>query len=92
MACWAFATVASVECSLLKATGVLYNLSENNLYNLELKYYHEGDNRITDVGFAYSGLGYLLSWRGPVSAQEDSFDERGMLSEVVQTAQVYTGA
>ncbi len=30
-------------------------------------------------------MGYLLSWRGQVSAQEDPFDERGMFSEVVQT-------
>ena len=84
MACWAFASIAALECSLLKATGVLYNLSEENLYNLELKYYSQGDARATDIGFAYSGLGYALSWRGPVPAQEDPFDERGMFSDVVQ--------
>lgn len=66
MACWAFATAAALECSLLKATGVLYNISEDNIYNLELKYYKEGDTRATDVGFAYSGLGYSLSWYGVV--------------------------
>ena len=85
MSCWAFATAGTLECSLLKATGTVYNISEDNVYNLQLQYYSEGDARIKVVGFAYSGLGHSLSWHGAVMAQDDPFDERGMFSSVVQT-------
>ena len=85
MACWAFATAGSLECALLKQTGVLYNISEDNIQNLQLKYYSEGDLRNNGTGFAYSGLGYALSWYGVVMSQDDPYDERGMFSEYVQT-------
>lgn len=85
LACWAFATAGSMECSLLKSTGVFYNLSENNIQDLQLRYYKDGDTRNNVTGFAYSGLGYALSWYGPVSAQDDPYDERGMISEVEQS-------
>lgn len=34
-----------MECALLKQPGVLYNISEDNIQNLQLKYYSEGDTR-----------------------------------------------
>ena len=89
LACWAFASAGAMECSLLKATGVLYNLSENNLQDLQLKYYSEGDLRNNVTGFAYSGLGYALSWNGMVSAQDDPYDERGMISERVNSDRIH---
>jgi hypothetical protein len=60
--CWAFATVASIESSLLKATGVYYNLSQNYVQGMQLKYARNGDLRISLTGFDYSGPGYALSW------------------------------
>jgi C1A family cysteine protease len=85
--CWAFATAASLESSLLKSTGKLYNISEDNINNLQLKYYSEGDLRNNHTGFAYSGLGHSLSWHGVVTSNDDPFDERGMFSSVVQTGE-----
>ena len=85
LACWAFATAGTLECALLKQTGVLYNISEDNIQNIQLKYYSEGDTRNYATGFAYSGLGHSLSWYGVVTAQDDPFDERGMFSSVLQT-------
>uniref|UniRef100_UPI00388DAFA4 C1 family peptidase n=1 Tax=Methanobrevibacter sp. TaxID=66852 RepID=UPI00388DAFA4 len=85
LACWAFATAGALECALLKQTGVLYNISEDNIQNLQLKYYSEGDTRNSAVGFAYSGLGHSLSWYGVITAQDDPYDERGMFSSVAQT-------
>lgn len=85
--CWAFATAGALESSLLKSTGKLYNISENNINNLQLKYYSEGDLRNNHTGFAYSGLGHSLSWQGIVTSKDDSFDERGMISGVVQTGE-----
>ena len=85
VACWAFATAGALECALLKQAGVLYNVSEDNIQNLQLKYYSEGDTRNYGVGFAYSGLGHSLSWYGVITAQDDPYDERGMFSSVAQT-------
>ena len=48
--CWAFATVASLESSLLKATGNYYNLSVNYIQKMQLKYHPLGDLRITLTG------------------------------------------
>ena len=76
--CWAFATVASLESSLLKKTGALYNLSQNYVQALQLKYARDGDLRISLTGFAYSGLGYALSWKG-VLPMDDAYDDRGLI-------------
>lgn len=89
LACWSFATAGTVECSLLKSTSVLYNLSENNIQNTQLRYNPIGDVRNNVTGFAYSGLGYAVSWNGMVSAQDDSYDERGMISERVDSDRVH---
>ena len=84
-ACWAFAAASTLESALLKSTGNLYNLSKNNIQDIQLKYNPVGDSRNNATGFAYSGLGYALSWNGVVSAQDDPYDERGMISEVPKT-------
>ena len=76
--CWAFATVASIETSLGKATGQAFNLSQNYIQKLQLKYYPAGDLRISLTGFAYSGLGYALSWLGTL-AMDAPYDDRGMI-------------
>ena len=78
--CWAFATASSLESSLLKATGVVYNLSQNYVQKLQLKYYPIGDLRNSLTGFAYSGLGYALSWYGALPL-DSAYDDRGMISD-----------
>ena len=97
--CWAFATVSSLENSLLKATGIAYNLSENYVQKLQLKYFKAGDLRNSLTGFAYNGLGYVLSWYG-VLPVDGVYDDRGMISDTdldverihVQDAMIiYTG-
>ena len=77
--CWAFATAASIETALLKATGSTYNISQNYIQHLQLKYYPLGDKRICLTGFAYSGLGYALSWYGPLPI-DGPYDDRGMVA------------
>ena len=97
--CWAFATIASIETSLLKSTGVAYNLSQNYVQKLQLKYYEVGDLRNSLTGFSYSGLGYALSWYG-VLPTDAEYDDRGMIADAdmdverihVQDAMfIYTG-
>ncbi|WP_405269939.1 lectin like domain-containing protein [Methanobrevibacter sp.] len=97
--CWAFATVASLETSLLKSTGIAYNLSQNYAQKLQLKYYNVGDLRNSLTGFSYSGLGYALSWYGVLS-MDSAYDDRGMIADtdmdverihVQDAAFIYTG-
>ncbi len=78
--CWAFATAASLESSLLKSTGKLYNLSENYVQQLQLKYSKVGDKRISLTGFGYSGLGYALSWIGALP-NDKPYDARGVIGD-----------
>ena len=78
--CWAFATVASIETSLLKTTGQTFNLSENYVQTLQLKYSKYGDIRISLTGFAYSGLRYALSWIGMLPSDSD-YDDRGTIAD-----------
>ncbi len=75
--CWAFATAASIETALLKATGSTYNISQNYIQHMQLKYFPVGDKRICLTGFAYSGLGHALSWYGPLPI-DGPYDDRGM--------------
>ena len=78
--CWAFATAASLESALLKSTGVLYNISQNYIQKLQLKYARNGDLRISSTGFGYTGLGYALSWYGTLLT-DDIYDDRGMAAD-----------
>ena len=97
--CWAFATIASIETSLGKSTGILFNLSQNYVQKLQLKYSDVGDIRNSLTGFSYSGLGYALSWYG-VLPIDGPYDDRGMIADTdinidrihVQDAMfIYTG-
>lgn len=78
--CWAFATVASLEATLMKSTGKFYDLSPNYIQKLQLKYYRVGDLRISLTGFAYSGLGNALSWYGPLQI-DGPYDYRAMITD-----------
>ena len=78
--CWAFATVSSLETAIAKSTGVLYNLSENYVQKLQLKYFYSGDKRNSLTGFSYSGVGYALSWYG-VLPVDSGYDNRGMIAD-----------
>ncbi|WP_458455044.1 C1 family peptidase [Methanobrevibacter sp.] len=83
--CWAFAAASAIESAIIKNTGIDYDLSEDNIQNLQLRYFRTGDLRNVGTGFAYSALGYALSWYGPVMASDDPYDERGMISDISET-------
>ena len=78
--CWAFATVAALETALLKSTGIAYNLSQNYVQKLQLKYVVNGDLRISLTGFTYSGLGHALSWYGAI-LKDNEYDYRGIAAD-----------
>ncbi len=80
--CWAFAVLASIETSLAKVTGQVYNLSENNVKNLEAKYSKYGFNAFVpnNGGNEYMSVGYAVSWVGPINGSDDEYSPYNFLS------------
>ncbi len=81
--CWAYATIATLESCILKATGTEYDLSEGNLKNLAQYFSDYGWQYETNGGGFYRmSTGYLLSWLGPVLESQDLTDDNDVISPV----------
>ena len=82
--CWTFGMCGVLESSLLKATGIYTDFSENNMQNTMLRYSiyggtgHEGAPNLQAVG-------YLLSWLGAFPQDADTYDELGKISPLITT-------
>ncbi len=84
--CWAFATIATLESTIMKATGKEFDLSEGNLKNIAQIFSDYGWPYETNNGGLYSfSLGYLLSWLGPVNETSDPSDEWDVISPVLNS-------
>ena len=79
-ACWTFATSGALESALLKATGKLYNFSQDNIQNTMLQYSIYGVNGILEGAQQSTGVGYLVNWYGPYPTDLDRYDELGKVS------------
>ena len=84
-ACWTFGTMGALESALLRATGIAYDLSENNLQNNMVKFSKYGSQKIFEGGSEDEGLVYLLSWRGVIPTEYDTYDELGKISPAIAT-------
>ena len=85
--CWAFGALAALESAMLKASGTVYDLSEENVKNLMQKYSDYGWNGIetNDGGYDEMSLAYLTSWLGPVNESIEEYDDYSMLSPVLNS-------
>ena len=83
--CWVFGEIGALESALIKATGVKYDLSENNLQNNMLAYSKYGENNMTEAGLPDQALSYLISWLGTFPTEYDTYDELGKLSPIITT-------
>ena len=84
--CWAFAILATIESAILKSTGDVVDLSEENMKNIASIYSHYGWEMDTNEGgYDDMGLGYLVSWLGPVLDSDDSYNPRTVLSPVLDS-------
>ena len=84
--CWAFATLASLESCIYKASGEVICLSEENMKNLIALYSDYGWNMDTNYGgYDGMGIGYLVSWLGPVLISDDLYDGQSLLSPVLNS-------
>jgi len=71
--CWAFATYASLESSLLTDTGFAWDFSENNMKNLCSNLYGDFDCGPCDGGQAFMSTAYLARWSGPLNESDDPY-------------------
>lgn len=68
--CWAFAALGSIESSLLKQTGEVYDFSEDNV---SLKH---GYNLTQDEGGDFMlALAYFARWSGPILESDDIYGD-----------------
>lgn len=84
--CWAFTAMAVLESCLKKATGKEFDLSEENMKNLIALYSDYGWKMDTNEG-GYDAMpfGYFASWLGPVDEMSDVFDDKSVLSPVLDS-------
>ncbi len=84
--CWAFTALAVLESCLKKATGREFDLSEENMKNIIALYSDYGwDIDTNDGGFDPMPWGYLTSWLGPVLESDDIFDDKSVLSPIINS-------
>lgn len=84
--CWSFALLAALESCILKAGGENFDLSEENVKNLMATYSDYGWNHETNNGGVDDmGIGYLISWLGPVFESDDVYSPTSILSPVLNS-------
>ncbi|WP_042707801.1 Ig-like domain repeat protein [Methanobrevibacter wolinii] len=87
--CWAFAALAALESSILKANNQTYDFSEENMKNLAV-YYSQyglmfiGSNKLlpNEGGFNSMSVGYLVSWQGPINESLEKYDDYSYISHL----------
>jgi C1A family cysteine protease len=82
--CWAFASYASLESSLLKASDTSSNFSERNL-----AYRHGFDWGYDDGGNSYITEAYLSRFSGPINESDDPYGNMGTADNVTGPVQYY---
>ena len=83
--CWAFAAIGTLESALLKATGVEYDFSENNIGDNGIVYSHYGNIENIEGGIHTTGLGLILSWFSLIPKEYDIYDEFGKISNIIDS-------
>ena len=85
--CWAFAALASLESCILKASGEVLDLSEENLKNLMAHYSDYGFKDWMPNGGGNKGMAvaYLVSWLGPLNESDDIYDDLSHISPVLES-------
>ncbi len=85
--CWSFSASAALESAILKATGITYDLSEENMKNIASKYSEYGWAMETNKGgYDKMAAGYLTSWLGPVNETDDAYNPSSLLSSLLNTS------
>ncbi len=85
-ACWAFATLASLESTLLPNES--WDFSENHMKNLLSDQYPDGFDRNYSKGGTHKmSTAYLVRWSGPVNQSDDPYNITSAYSPANLTVQ-----
>ena len=84
--CWSFGAVAAFESALLKNTGILSDISENNMQDSMLIFSIYGSSAIESAD-EFTAAAYFLSWFGAFPQEYDVYDQIGKLSPLIHTDQ-----
>ena len=85
--CWAFAALSALESCVLKASGEVLDLSEENMKNLMASFSDYGYNSypVNEGGITKMAVGYLTSWMGPVNETDDLYDDASHISPLLNS-------
>ena len=83
-ACWTFGFAEALETALLKATGTRYDISNNYMQNLQIRYSEFGNLYSDEGGVDYMALANVIGWLD-VGEKEEEYDEVGKLSIFVDS-------
>ena len=80
-ACWAFASIGTLESAILKSFNQTRDFSENHLKNIINKYNINGTDADANTGSSLlRPINYMLSWTDPVNDMDDIFYEESILT------------
>ncbi|WP_407413481.1 C1 family peptidase, partial [Methanobrevibacter sp.] len=85
-ACWTFGMTSALESALLKATGISFNVSMNNMKTV-MRYSPYGALDVFEGGANLASVSYLLSWLGAIPYEADTYDELGKITVPITTNQ-----
>lgn len=82
--CWAFASLASLESCILKATGETFDFSENNMKNIMATFSAYGwTNEVNKGGTTPMSIGYFTGWLGSVNESDDVYQLNSLISPLL---------
>ena len=89
--CWTFGTTGALESAYLKASNktALLDISEASIRNSGLMYSMYGIKNIIEGSLAKVGTSYMLSWLGVTTSDDNSFDELGKISPIIDNGTKY---
>ena len=84
--CWSFTALAVLESCIKKITGIDYDFSEENMKNIMEKYSDYGwEDDTNGGGYPQMAWAYLAGWLGPVSEEDDKYDDSSVLSPILNS-------
>ena len=82
--CWSFATMGALESCILKATGISYDLSENNMKNIMALFSQSAWCISPNLGgYDEMPITYLINWYGPTDENNDPY-----IPEIIVSPQI----
>lgn len=86
--CWAFSTIATLESAYLKAYGIEYDFSENNMKNVLKKYSTIGDvaSGPNEGNGELAPISLLVGWYGPADELDDPYYDRSITSPLLKNS------